>query len=107
MRSGLKLLLRISNWVAPIFFTPSPQKLTRFLGSPLSTTSRKSPIGPDQLAPVLRMYSMRYAQNGTESFWVARCARSIALSRFRSMQYLVMSSAFSDSVQGEMPTLGL
>src|SRR5882672_8252105 len=42
-----------------IFLTPVPQKLTRFDASPLSITSRKSLIGPDQLAPVLRIYSTR------------------------------------------------
>src|SRR5947208_2504457 len=57
--SGVKSLFLISNWVAPIFLTPVPQKLTRFDASPLSITSRKSLIGPDQLAPVLRIYSIR------------------------------------------------
>jgi hypothetical protein len=35
----MKSRSRISNWVGLIFFTPLPQKLTRFLGSPLSTTN--------------------------------------------------------------------
>ena len=52
---GLKFFLRTSNSVALIFFTPSAQKLTRFDGSPLSTTSRNSTIGPAQLPPVVRM----------------------------------------------------
>jgi hypothetical protein len=41
--------------VAEIFFTFLPQKLTSASGEPLSTTSSKLPIGPDQLAAVLRM----------------------------------------------------
>ena len=54
-RSGRQLRRRISNWVGLIWRTPSPQKLTRFSGAPLSTTSRKSPIGERQLPPVVRI----------------------------------------------------
>ena len=48
---GSKFLRRTSNWVGEIFFTPLMQKLTRFSGLPLSTTRRKSLIGPRQLRP--------------------------------------------------------
>lgn len=53
--SGEKSFCCIWNCVAEIFFTFLPQKLTSASGEPLSTTSSKLPIGPDQLAAVLRM----------------------------------------------------
>jgi len=48
--------MRISTCVGPILRTPCAQKLTRLFVDSLSTTNRKSFIGPDQLAPVVRMY---------------------------------------------------
>src|SRR5215475_3001590 len=107
LRSGVKSFLRISNWVGPIFVTLSPQKLTRFLGSPLSTTRRNSRIDPDQLAPGVRMYSMRCSEKGRESLGAPRRTRSKVLSRSRSMQYLFLCSAVSAPVPTDVPTLGL
>ena len=46
---------RTSNWAGLIRRTPVSQKLTRLRALPLSTTSRKSPIGERQLAPVVRI----------------------------------------------------
>jgi len=53
---GIKFDMRISTCVGPILRTPCAQKLTRLFVDSLSTTNRKSFIGPDQLAPVVRMY---------------------------------------------------
>ena len=55
---GIKFDMRISTCVGPILRTPCAQKLTRLFVDSLSTTNRKSFIGPDQLAPVVRMYSI-------------------------------------------------
>ncbi len=44
--------------VGPIFFTSSPQKLTRLSAAPLSTVSVNEPIGFDQLAPVVSTYEI-------------------------------------------------
>ena len=54
---GMKSDMRISTCVGPILRTPCAQKLTRLFVDSLSTTNRKSLIGPDQLASVVRMYS--------------------------------------------------
>jgi len=54
---GMKFDMRISSCVGPILRTPCAQKLTRLLVDSLSTINRKSLIGPDHLASVVRMYS--------------------------------------------------
>src|SRR5262249_25141187 len=77
---GLKCFLRTSNSVGLIFFTPSAQKLTRFDGSPLSTTSRNSPIGPAQLPPSSE-YNLSTAHSSSCVVWpneqtLYRCSRS-------------------------------
>ena len=40
--------------------------ITSEFGAPLSTTRWKSPIGPAQLAPVLKTYAMRRSKNGLD-----------------------------------------
>jgi len=52
---GVKFLISTSNWVGFIFLMSEPQKETNAEGSPLSTISLKSPIGPAQLPPEVMM----------------------------------------------------
>ncbi|MGF6306303.1 hypothetical protein ABIB82_000277 [Bradyrhizobium sp. i1.8.4] len=47
-RDGVKFGCRTSKRAGPVFLTPSAQKLTKLLGSPLSTVRWNSPIGAAQ-----------------------------------------------------------